>query len=290
MLLLAIAIAQADPYLLDLGVSGKVKVAVNQTVDTRTGRESTLEDIAKTAADRPFVFLGESHNSPDHHKMQAAVIEALVKAGRDVVVGFEMFTRPVQDNLNGWTMGWWDEATFIERSDWQKQWGFDYALYRPIFEVVKANKLPMVAMNVPRDWVRAVGKGGYDALTMEQKQTLPANLFLGNTNHKQVFEALMGGHPMTGPQGDNIYAAQVLWDEGMADTAIKYLEGRGASPRTVFVVVAGSGHVMYGQGINYRIGRRTGQRGVTMVMIDGTETREVSKGLADYVYMSPPGK
>jgi uncharacterized iron-regulated protein len=185
-------------------------------------------------------------------------------------------------------MGWWDEATFIERSDWKKQWGFDYALYKPIFDVVKENKLPMVAMNVPRDWVRTVGKSGYDGLTQEQKQELPSNLFLGNTSHKQVFDALMGGHPMTGPQADNIYSAQVLWDEGMADTAIKYLEKRGATPRTVFVVVAGSGHVMYGQGINYRIGRRTGQRGITMVMIDGAEPREVSKGLADYVYMAPP--
>ncbi len=290
MFALALALLQSDPYLLAMGAEGRVSISQNQTIETRSGRIATASDVAKAAHGLPFVFLGESHNNLDHHQMQASVIEALVKQGRNVIVGFEMFTRPVQDDLNGWTLGWWDEATFIERSDWRKQWGFDYALYRPIFEVVKANRLPMVALNVPRDWVRAVGKAGYSGLTPEQKQTLPSELFLGNTGHKQVFDALMGGHPMTGTQGENIYAAQVLWDEGMADTSLKYMEAKGNSPRNVFVIVAGSGHVMYGQGINYRIHRRTGQRGVTMVMIDGTEPRQVSKGLADYVYMAAPGK
>lgn len=290
MLSLLVATLQADPYLLDIGRPGRVSVGYEQIVDTESKKVTDLQGVVKAAGSVRFVFLGESHNNPDHHKMQASVIEALVAAGRDVVVGFEQFTRPVQDALNPWTLGWWDEATFIERADWKKQWGFDYALYRPIFEATKRNKLPMVALNVPRDWVRSVGRGGFDALTPEQKKELPAELYLGNTNHKAVFEALMGGHPMTGTQGQNIYSGQVLWDEGMADTALKYLDARTTSARTVMVVIAGSGHVMYGQGINYRIQRRTGEKFITMTMIDGTESREVSRGLGDFVYMAKPGE
>lgn len=300
MLVLVLTAFQTDPYLLDIGRSGKATVNVEQIVDTRSMKGATAADIASAAKDVHFVFLGESHNSPDHHKMQASVIDALVAAGRDVIVGFEMFTRPVQDNLNPWTLGWWDEATFIERSDWKKQWGFDFGLYRPIFESTKAHRLPMVALNVPRDWVRAVGRGGYAALTPEWRKQLPDELYLGNEDHKKIFSALMGGHPQasnhameqqpTGqaPSFDNIYAAQVLWDEGMADTALKYMAGRSVTPKTVFVVIAGSGHVMYGQGINYRINRRTGEKGITLTMIDGTEPREVSRGLGDFVYMAKP--
>lgn len=290
MLPLLAAIAQSDPYLLDIGAPGRVTVQPNQIVNTATSRQATAADVAAAARGLRFVYLGESHNSPDHHQMQSNVIEALVADGRDVVVGFEQFTRPVQDSLNPWTLGWWDEATFIERSDWKTQWGFDYALYRPIFETTKKNRLPMVALNVPRDWVRAVGRGGYSALTPDQRKELPEDLFLGNANHKAVFTGLMGGHPMTGTQGENVYAAQVLWDEGMADTALKYLEKRGVSAKTVFVVIAGAGHVMYGQGINYRVERRTGLKGVTLTMFDGTEPREVSRGLGDFVYMAKPGE
>lgn len=290
MVLLALAVAQSDPYLLDIGLSGKVWAKPAAVVETRSGRAVDLGAVVAACAGKPYVFLGESHNNPDHHRMQAAVIEALAKAGRDVVVGFEMFTRPVQDDLNGWTLGWWDEATFIERSDWKKQWGFDYALYRPIFDVVKDHRLPMVALNVPRDWVRAVGRGGLSALTAEQKAQLPGELFLGNNAHRQIFTALMGGHPMTGAQGENVYAAQVLWDEGMADTALKYMDSRPPSTRRIMAIVAGSGHVMYGQGINFRIARRTGQTGPTVMMIDGTEPREVSRGIGEFIYMAPPGK
>lgn len=279
-----------DPYMLKIGAPGVVVSQPEKIVDTRSGRVVDVDAVAAAADGVQFVYLAESHNNPDHHKMQAAAIDALVKRGRNVIVGMEMFTRPVQDALNPWTLGWWDEATFIERSDWKKQWGFDYGLYRPIFESVKKHRLPLVALNVPRDWVRAVGRGGYAALTADQKKELPADLFLGNTDHKQVFEGLMGGHPMTGPQGDNIYAAQVLWDEGMADSAIKVMAEKGSSPKTVFVVVAGSGHVMYEQGINYRVKRRTGADGITLMMIDGTEAREVTKGIGQFIYMAKPGQ
>ncbi len=280
---------QASPYTLSIGNPGSVTVSLDQIVSTSTSRPVTVSDIAKAAEGKQFVYLGESHNNPDHHKMQAAVIAELVKQGREVIVGFEMFTRPAQINLNPWTLGWWDEATFIEQSNWKKEWGFDYALYRPIFETIKANRLPMVALNVPRDWVRAVGKGGYAALTPEWKKELPDPLFLGNDKHKEIFAAMMGGHPMTGTAGENIYAAQVLWDEGMADTAIKYMNSHMVSPKTVFVVVAGAGHVMYGQGINYRVGLHTKMTGVTLTMVDGTEPLTVSRGLGDFVYMAKPG-
>lgn len=287
--LLTVAVA-VDPYLLPIGTPGTVQSLPNQIVDTRTGRVAGIEAVAAAADKLQYMYLAESHNNPDHHLMQATAIEALVARGRNVIVGLEMFTRPVQDQLNGWTLGWWDEATFIERSDWKTQWGFDYALYRPIFESAKRHRLPLVALNVPRDWVRAVGRGGYAALTPEMKKELPADLYLGNKHHRSIFEALMGGHPMTGAQGENVYSAQVLWDEGMADTALKVMAERGTSPKTIMVIVAGSGHVMYDQGINYRINRRTGAKGVTLMMVDGTEARPVAKGIGDFVYMAPPGK
>jgi len=97
----------------------------------------------------------------------------------------------------------------------------------------------------------------------------------------------VGGHPMAGPQGDNMYSAQVLWDEGMADTAIKWLERNPGDSTTVFVVIAGSGHVMYGQGINYRIRRRTKQPGVTVVMGQANGDSKVAKGIGDFVYVTP---
>ncbi|MBS1706966.1 MAG: ChaN family lipoprotein [Armatimonadetes bacterium] len=277
---------EVDVYNLNIGPEGTVKVRPGEITSTSTGKKVSTKDVAKACSNARFVLLGEQHDSAEDHAMQAAVIEALVAAKRDVVVGFEMFTRPIQSQLNNWSLGWGAESDFIVESDWKKQWGFDYALYKPIFDSVRRNRLPMVALNVPRDWVRSVGKGGYAALTSEQRAELPTDLFLGNADHKKVFEGLMGGHPMTGTQGDNIYAAQVLWDEGMADTAIKWMNRRTDSKQPIMVILAGAGHVMYGQGINYRIQRRLGEKSVSMVMLESGTAREVRKTLGDFVYVS----
>jgi uncharacterized iron-regulated protein len=52
------------------------------------------------------------------------------------------------------------------------------------------------------------------------------------------------------------------------------------------VVVAGSGHMMYGQGINYRITRKTGERTLNVMCLTSDGPREVSKGIGDFVFVS----
>lgn len=275
-----------DPMRLPIGPKGEVQASLGVITATGTGKAATVDAIAAAADGKRFVFLGENHATAPHQQLEADVVAALVKRGRKVIVGLEMYTRPKQDWLDQWSSGSLSEADFLEKSDWKGQWGFPFEFYRPVFNVVKDNKLPLVALNVPRDWVRQVGRKGYAGLTNEARLQLPADLFLGNKEHKQVFDALMGGHPMTGPQGDNIYAAQVLWDEGMADTAIKWLERTPADNKTVFVVIAGVGHVMYGQGINYRVQRRTKQKGITVAMGQAAGPSMVSKGSGDFVYLT----
>jgi hypothetical protein len=62
------------------------------------------------------------------------------------------------------------------------------------------------------------------------------------------------------------------------------------SPRTVMVVIAGSGHVMYRQGINWRVKNRTGDAGITVVMGSEEKAREVSTGLGDFFYLTSAPK
>lgn len=282
--LLAIGL-QADPYLLDIGKAGRVTVDIGMT-STATGAQVGLNDVVKAALGKRFVLVGESHDQQAHHVTQANIINALVAAGRDVAVGFEMFTRDNQASLAPWTRGMWSRDEFIEKADWENQWGFDFSLYEPIFEVVQENNLPMLALNVPRDWVRQVGREGPSVLTPEQREWVP-DLYLHNERHRTVFDAMMAGHPLTGSQAENTYAAMVVWDEGMANSALDYMDSR-LSRRAVMVIVVGSGHMMYGQGINYRIGRRTGEECLNVICITSEGERPVSRGLAEFVFVSRP--
>jgi len=278
---------EVDPLLLPIGNKGRATVQLGQMVNLKTHKAVTPLDIGKAAEGTRYVYLGEEHNDLRHHQMQADVIRALAADGRHVIVGMEQFTRPVQPSLAGWTLGWYSEEEFIEKSDWKHQWGMDYALYKPIFDAAKELQLPIVALNIPRDWVHVVGQKGLSGLSADQKAELPAEIDVNNKTHQQVFQAMIGGHPMTGME--NMYAAQVLWDTGMADTAVKYMAEH-PSDKTVMVVIAGSGHVLYKQGINWRVMRRTGDPGITLVMGEDDKARQVSRGVGDFFYLTSVAK
>jgi uncharacterized iron-regulated protein len=273
-----------DALLLDIGTPGRV-LARPGWVRTSDGSAADPAGVAAAAKGVRFVFVGESHDNPWHHQAQASVIEALVAEGRRVVVGFEMFTRDNQANLAPWTLGRWDEATFLERAQWKAQWGFDFALYRPVFESVRRHRLEMVALNVPRQWVRDVARNGPGTLEGGRREWVP-ELDLGQSGHRRVFDSLMDGHP-PGSALEGMYAGQVTWDTGMAQSALDAM-AKSANPNRVMVVVAGIGHTLYGQGINLRIALRTGERTVSAVCIESDGPREVSRGVADFVFTAPP--
>lgn len=274
--------AAVHPYQLPYGRT----VTVSEGLwDMRSGSRASVGDLVKAAEGVRYVLVGESHDQRPHHEFQAEVIRALVASGRHVVVGMEMFTRDNQRNVMPFSRGIWSDEEFVEASSWKTQWGFDFALYKPIFDVVRAEKLPLVALNVPRDWVREVGREGVSAIGMDREVWVPGLAGrLGSERHRAVFTALMGGHPLTGARGENIYAAQVSWDIGMAQSALDFMEDK-VSDKWVMVIVAGSGHVMYGAGINLRLKELGGAESVSAVCIDGAPEGNVTSGIGEYLWV-----
>ncbi|MBL8049145.1 MAG: ChaN family lipoprotein [Chthonomonas sp.] len=273
--------AAPDTFNLPVGAAGSVDLQPGIT-ETRSGRQVDMAALAAAAKPYQFVFVGESHDKLSDHQNQARIIKALVDAGRDVVVGFEMFTRPNQASLAPLTLQRWTLEEFAERSSWKTDWNMDFNLYRPIFEVVREKKLPMVALNIPRDWVRVVGRGGVKAMTNDMLAQMPP-LDVSQADHRTVFDSMMGGH--SGSM-DNTYAAMVMWDTAMADSALKAMRWR--SKNAVMVIVAGFGHNAYNQGIGLRLRQQSDQRAQTLNVIPVGTTARVSRGLADFVIRDAP--
>jgi len=91
---------------------------------------------------------------------------------------------------------------------------------------------------------------------------------------------------------EGMYQAQVVWDEAMADAALRFLESPAGAGRQL-VIVAGSGHVLHHLGINLRLARRAPSLSqATLVCLGVPASGEpVSRGLADVVAgTSPEGK
>lgn len=211
----------------------------------------------RLASSRAICF-GEKHDSPEHHFAQRRALEELATrsaaAQRPLAVGFEMFQRPFQPALTGFVAGTLPEAQFLTDSEYRERWGFDFALYRPLLLTAREFSLEALALNAPKELTRKIGRGGLAALDASEAKQLP-ELDLGNAAHKAYFDAAMGDHPMPadGPSLENMYAAQVVWDETMADAAASWLARSGETSQ--LIVFAGAGHC-HRSAVPARISRR----------------------------------
>jgi len=208
------------------------------------------------------ICLGEQHDNPFHHNLQRRVLERLAALERrdparrgELAVGYEMFQRPFQQPLDEYMRGALSEESFLEQTEYAARWGADLALYLPLFEANLAQGLPALALNAPTELTRQIGREGLESLPPELSALLP-ELDLDDTEHRQFIFGLFGlsvDDPAAASL-ENIYRAQVTWDETMAQTASEWLAG--AEERRV-LAFAGSAHC-HESAIPRRLERRTG--------------------------------
>src|SRR5262245_58173308 len=68
--------------------------------DARERRATTRAMLDAAAARADFVLLGETHDNPDHHRLQLELLEAMVRAGRRPAVALEQLDREHQAALD----------------------------------------------------------------------------------------------------------------------------------------------------------------------------------------------
>lgn len=124
-LLLALAASPllADDAALDLPLGDPARrektlaPPLDVVLDARTGAAISPAEVAARLAKARLVLLGESHTNAEFHRVQLQVIRELVRAGRKVLVGLEMYPATEQAALDLWNAGSLSEAEFLERSD-----------------------------------------------------------------------------------------------------------------------------------------------------------------------------
>lgn len=273
--------------------------------DVATGRLVTRARLFEELSKARFVVVGESHDDPFHHEVELAVYRG-VAASRDagaVLLGMEMFQRPFQGPLDEYIAKNIDQDTMLARTEWEKRWKFPVEFYAPLWRFARENGWKVVALNAPRELTKRLSKVGVDGLNDTERAQLP-ELDLQNIAHKDWVREVFAAHGMSTDDDtfENFYAAQVLWDETMAQAAVEVMEDR--DDADAMVIVAGAGHVMNRWGVPSRIERRLGDAAgaVKTVMVvsspDSAESLQAktsvtradlgmwrSRGYADYVWV-----
>lgn len=235
------------------------------------------------------LYLGERHDSLVDHQAQLAIIQALHRANPDLAIGLEMFQRPFQPVLDRYLAGEISEAELVAQAEYDQRWGFPWELYAPIVRFAQAEGLRLLALNAPSETVRQVSRQGLASLADQDFRYIPplADIDTSNADYRAFVSEAFAAHSAHGNFNlDNFFAAQVLWDETMAETIAQF---RQDAPNTQVVVLAGSGHVIYGYGIPDRVERRLGEVAQTTVLLNLPEqiTAESEGPLADVLCYGP---
>lgn len=255
------------------------------------GRIAAPEVFAR-AAKAQVVLLGESHDNADHHRWELQTAAALGALHPKLVLGFEMFPRRVQSALDRWVAGELSEEEFLKAADWSVVWGYDAAFYLPLFHFARLNRIPMVALNVERDFVRTVGAQGLEAVPAEKREGVSApapaseayveRLFASYKQHPDKAESAPN---RTDPQFRNFVEAQLVWDRAMAQALA---DAAARNPDALVVGVMGSQHIAHGNGVPHQLQGLGVARIVSLLPWDSdADCGDFSADLASAVFGMP---
>jgi len=220
------------------GCTASEKAISQRFLDLNSQTERTDDEvIAQLKKDR-LVLVGEHHTNERHHRAQLQVIRLLHEAGVKVAIGMEMFRRESQNELDGWISGKLDEGSF--EKIYNNNWTYSYSFYRPILVYARDNRIPVIGLNVPSDITRQVARMGYQSLSDDQRGYLGDVACRVDKEYMAFIREAFGGHTHGNINFIYFCEAQMVWDTVMAVTALNYLS---QNPKTVMVILAGTGHV-----------------------------------------------
>ena len=259
--------------------------------DNRTDERLELAQLVDRLKSADVIFLGEKHDNDAGHQFQLEVIQALHASGCDLAIGMEQFERDVQGAVDDYLAGKLSEENFLAAS---RPWKNYPEHYRAIVEFAKANRLPILAGNLPRKLATAVSEG--KTLEPHQMAFAARNTSAPKDRYWDNFVRTMQGH--MGADGDEklvkFYASQCAKDDAMAEAITDHLVTNRHRPRKV-VQLCGHFHSDYGLGTVARVQSRLPLMHsvvVTMEMIPeaGAKPAEKEWDRANFTLWTIPNK
>ena len=232
------------------------QIAPDDIIHIPTGKKVQFSDLTHFFDCTSILYVGETHANKASHQVQFKILKAYYeKFGNNIAIGMEMFTRPYQPFLDQWVAGEIDEKKFLEDTHWDAEWGYDYDLYKDILDFAREKKIPVIALNAPKDLVKMVSRNGLKDLSDEEKKQLP-EMDTTDFFHRVYLEKAIHGHIDRSADLEKYNDVQSLWEEYMAQTIVDYLSSWEGKDKK-FLAFAGNGHIIYDFGIPKRVFRRT---------------------------------
>lgn len=245
-----------------------------------------LDALPSALTEADVILIGEWHTHSAIHRFQTDLVKQSFSNDSKLTLSMEQFTRDKQPVLDAYLRGEIGEQTLIQTGNGWPNYESDY---RPFVEFAKANSITILAANAPKSIVRCIGRQGVpyiDKLSLDERKHLARVINTDSSPYKEKFMASM--HHGTPEQTERQYAAQVTWDETMAETISDYLS---QNPDQQVIHIAGKFHTEQGLGIKASILRRMPNLNVVVITpTNSPQSEQNSHGDFLLHVLAPPAR
>lgn len=240
--------------------------------------------LAKAVGAARFVLLGEVHDNPDAHRLQAWLIGAAASARKPALV-MEMITRTQAQTLKDYlTKPGADAAGLGAALDWEARGWPAWQIYRPIAKAALTRGLAIHPGDIDRMTLKKVGRQGLSVLEAKRRETLLLETPLGDELRNALIDELYDSHCELMPRAalSSMAHVQRLRDAVLADSLVA------AADTGAGILIAGNGHIRTDRAVPWYLMRRVAKAKVVSVMMLEVEAK--AKTPEDLVPMDPDGK
>lgn len=259
----------------------------DRIIDLKTGLSLSQPGLFDRLSRADIVFLGEIHNHPAQHRRQLEIVRELWTHYPDLVIGLEVFSRKYQRLLDDWIRGEVTSRDFEKKVVGRIMNRETFEVYYPLLDWARRKNITLLALNAPRNISALVARKGLAGLNRTQRNQIAGDIHLGPDAYRDRVARAFAHHQGLGDL-DNFFAAQVVWDETMAETLTDFLKSPEGQGRRA-VVIAGNEHVFRGQGLPDRVARRySAVQTIVLMPVAGNQDMLVPSG-GDFAWVSGPG-
>ena len=217
----------------------------NEILHLPTGLKVSFDQMQNVISSSRVIYIGETHDNTEAHRVQLEIIGDLTRRFPEKIsVGMEMFRRSAQQDLDRWSKGELSLDHF--KKLFRKNWGNGYPLYKPIFDFINKNHIPLIGLKPSKKTENLFRNNEQPS----DQNNLP-QIDFDDRYHRPFSMSIFGGHQAM----EKPYRMLLLWEETMAQTVADFLMDP-SNINSKLVVLAGGFHVQYGFGMPKRAFRR----------------------------------
>ena len=194
-----------------------------------------------------IVLVGETHDNPDHHRLEATLLQAFSTTHHAPAVVFEMLNRQQQSAVDASLAAHPGDADALAQAvEWDSSGWPAWSIYRPVFEASLAAHGPILAAGLDRDAAMRIAHEGVAALDPALVEAFGLAAPLPAESQASMRREMSEAHCGLLPESmlDSMVLVQRARDASLAERLHEGASGgRGA------LLIAGAGHVRRDEGV-----------------------------------------